>query len=152
TRTGFTTGSNLFTNVTAPAGQTLSVSSTGGGSFAFAISYQVFAASPAGTPEGNYNGSIAVSGSPLAAANKTVSVVLHVASQPIAYYAPDAVRFRIAQGAAKVEKWVQFSNRGLGTLTLSSVAVNGTAAWLAATVDGSIVKLTADPAGLSPGS
>jgi uncharacterized protein (TIGR03437 family) len=152
TQSSFTTGSNLFTTVTNPAnGPAISVASTGGGSFAFAFSYQVTARAPAGTPEGDYRSSIATAGSPLTEDNKTVPVNLHVTAQPITEPAPATVQFRIAQGAATQERFVAFANRGLGTLTLG--AITGAADWLkASVVQGTFVDLVADAGALAPGS
>jgi len=68
----------------------------------------------------------------------------------IASSTPASVQFRIAQGAPKQTQYVQFANSGLGSLTLSSVT--GAPSWLAATIQNSLLVLTADPSGLSPGT
>jgi uncharacterized protein (TIGR03437 family) len=149
-RTTFVTGSDLGTTVAQPAGQTLSIAAIGGGSFSFTRSFTVTVSSPAGTPDGDYRGSFTVSGSTNAADNKTVPVTVHVTSLPIADVTPEALQFRVAAGAAKVEKWIQFRNRGLGTLTVFTAA--SSAPWLTAAVQSNIVVLTADPSGLSQGT
>lgn len=151
----FTTASGLKTAVTnPPSGPTISIASTSGGSFAFSFSYDVRAVAPAGTPDGDYRGSIAVTSSTFAGDNKTVPVNVHVTSQPIAVF-PDLpaipVQFRVAQGAAKVDKSIQMGNSGLGTLNLTGATVAPSAPWLAVTITGSVVSLTGDPTGLSPG-
>jgi uncharacterized protein (TIGR03437 family) len=143
-KTSFTTGNNLAAAATPPPGQTLSVAATGGGSFSFAYSFQVTAASPAGTADGDYRGSFQTSGSTNTADNKVVPVILHVTSQPIADPSPDTLRIRAVQGGAKFDKWIQFANRGKGTLTVSAATVNQP--WLTAKVQGTTVILTVDPA------
>jgi uncharacterized protein (TIGR03437 family) len=150
TATTFVTGASLFTTVSPPAGYTLSVVNMGGGSFSFAYSYLVTAVSPAGAAEGDYRGSFTAAGSANPEDNKNVPVTLHVTSEPIADYSPAAVRFRIAQDAGKVEKWVRFTNRGRAALSISGAA--SSAPWLTAAVNANTVVLTADPAGLSPGT
>ena len=152
TQTSFTTGNNVFTSVTNPAaGPAISVAAAGGGSFTFVFSYQVTARAPAGVAVGDYQSSLAVSGSPLQADNKTVPVNVHVTTQPIADAAPASVQFRIAQGAAKQETFVVFANRGLGSLALA--AITGGAPWLTATVvQGTLLDLVADAGVLAPGS
>jgi uncharacterized protein (TIGR03437 family) len=150
TRTSFTTGSNLGTSVNPPPGQALSVAAIGGGSFSFAYSFQVTASTPAGTADGDYRGSFAVAGSANPADNKTVPVILTVTSQPIAEPSPQTVRIKAAQGAPKFDKWIQFGNRGRGTLTVSGATVNQP--WLVAKVQGTTVILTADPALMTLGT
>jgi len=152
--TSFSSGSTLTTNVTNPGGgPTLSVVLSGGGSFSFNHSYRVTAQAPAGTTDGDYPGSIAVSGSSLAADNKSVPVTVHVTSQPIAAPSAQKIQFRIAQGAAKATQYIVLSNSGLGTLTVSSVGFGSGSppAWLTTSTQANIVILTADATGLSPG-
>lgn len=141
----------IFWSVSNPAGgPTLAVSTPGGGSFDFSFPYDVTVRAPAGTVDGDYNGSFTVTGSSVAGDNKTVPVTAHVTSQPIAKWAPASVTFKMAQGAAKTTQAAVFSNNGLGTLTVSGVTGNPT--WLTATVQSNVVLLTADPAGMSPGA
>jgi uncharacterized protein (TIGR03437 family) len=146
----FTVASRLSTTVmNSSGGPVLSVSTPGGGSFAFTFSYDVTAQAPAGTAENDYQGSFTVNGSSSPDDNKTVPVTMHVTTEPIAS-APGAVRFRIAQGAAKQTQAIAVQNLGLGTLTLSGVT--GAPAWLTATIQGDYVVLVADPTGMDPGS
>jgi uncharacterized protein (TIGR03437 family) len=151
TQTSFATSSSLNTSVTnQPGGPVVSVAAAGGGSFSFSYSFQV-KAQTAGTAEGDYRSTLSVAGSTFAADNKTVPVNVHVTTQPIAEAAPAAVRFRIAQGAAKQEQYVAILNRGMGSLTLSTVT--GGAPWLTAAVtQGLLVDLVADAGTLAPGS
>jgi len=154
TTTTFGSGSTLATKVTNPtSGPTLSVTTSGAGSFFFTHTYTITATAPANTPTGNYAGGIAVSGSALPADNKNVGVTVHVTTQPIAAASPQQVLFRVAQGAAPLTEYIVLSNLGLGTLTVNSVSfgANGPPAWLKNSISGNIVILTADPTGLSPG-
>jgi hypothetical protein len=148
-----TSGSNLATKVTNPAGgPTLSVSAGGLGSFSFNHSYQVNTQAASTATNGDYAGSIAVSGSSLVADNKTVPVTVHVTTQPIAVASPQRVLFRLAQGGTKATQYIVLNNSGMGTLTASSVTFSGSApAWLSVSTTGNFVALTADPSGLGQG-
>jgi uncharacterized protein (TIGR03437 family) len=149
----FNSASNLATKITNPAsGATLSVSVGGAGSFSYNKSYKVTAQASSTASEGDYTGGIAVSASTLAADNKSVPVIVHVTSQPIATASPQVVRFRIAQGAAKATQYIVLSNSGLGSLAASSISFGsgGAPSWLSTSITGNIVVLTADPAGLGP--
>jgi uncharacterized protein (TIGR03437 family) len=109
---------------------------------------------------GDYNGSIAISGSSFAPDNKSIAVLLHVTTQPILQTNPASIAFRIAQGANKQTAYVATSNGGQGTLSISGVTAGGvpnttSAAWLSAQIvsgNTSLVSIVADPTGLSPGT
>jgi uncharacterized protein (TIGR03437 family) len=147
----FTTSSLLGVSINNPTGgPTLAVSTSGGGSFAFSLPYQVIASAPAGTPANDYAASFTVSGSSFAADNKTVPVTEHVTTQPITAWSPASVQFGIAQGAATQTQGIGFSNPGQGTLTLSGVT--GNPSWLSTSVQGNAVYLTADATGMTPGT
>jgi uncharacterized protein (TIGR03437 family) len=136
--------------VTNPTGgPTLAVAALGGGSFTFSYSYQVKSQAPAGTGDGDYPGSVAITGSSITTDNKTVPVISHVTSQPIASPSAESIKFRIAQGAAKQTQYVALNNVGLGTISLTGVS--GAPSWLTAAVQAPYVALTADPTGMSPG-
>jgi uncharacterized protein (TIGR03437 family) len=151
TTTSFTTGSRLNPTMISPVGgPTLSIAATGGGSFTFTFSYQVTANAPAGIAEGDYTGGLNVLNSTFPADVKNVPVRVHVTSQPIAILNPAAIQFRVAQGAAKVDKWIPIYNAGSGTLTVTGASVS-TAPWLAVTTNGNTAVLTFDPTGLAPG-
>lgn len=100
----------------------------------------------------NYDGTVTISGSSLAADNKQIDVTLNVTGSPIAQASSSALSFDVAQGAQSQTDNVAVTNAGQGTLTVSSVtatAANG-GTWLtAATVSGGI-SVTANPSGLSP--
>jgi len=102
---------------------------------------------------GDYGGTITITGSSFALDNKTVSVLLHVTTQPILRASPATVQFQIPQGANKQTAQIVIANGGQGTLTLSSSGVTATTAsgnWLS--VQGNVqgITVTADPSGLSP--
>jgi uncharacterized protein (TIGR03437 family) len=144
----------LVTKVTnPPSGLTLSVIGSGSGSFFFTHTYTVTTMAPANTPDGDYTGGVAISGSATAADNRNMPVTVHVTSQPIAVPSPQAVTFRIAQGGAPGTQYIVMSNSGKGTLAVSSVTFgsSGTPSWLKVTTTANLVALTADPTGLSPG-
>jgi uncharacterized protein (TIGR03437 family) len=130
----------------------LSIATNGMGSFQFGASvpYNVTATAQTGMASGDYNGSIAISGSSFTPDNKSVPVLLHVTTQPI-LQTSTLSPFEIAQGANKQTQPVAVLNTGQGTLTVSGVtasAASGT--WLTAqTITGGI-SVTADPSGLSP--
>ena len=133
-------------------GSWLSVAAYGNGSFGFSIPYTVIAKAT-DLSAGDYNGTVAITGSSLAVENKSVPVVLHVTAQPIAQPSSPSVRFQIAQGAVKQSFPIAIANSGQGTLTVSGADVTTTSGtWLTAAVDQNVVTLTADPTGVSPGT
>src|SRR5205085_7168073 len=89
--TQFTTASSSTVNATTQTGGAwLSVAQDGAGSFRFNVPYRVMVAAGSLTAS-DYSGSIVVSGSSLAAENKSVPVTLHVTTQPIAQSASSPV-------------------------------------------------------------
>ena len=159
--TTFTTGGSVTTMVSNNT-PWLAIAADGAGSFAFGtpVPYTVTATAQNGMAAGDYNGSIAISGSSFAPDNKSIAVLLHVTTQPILQPNPSSIAFRIAQGANKQTDYVVTSNGGQGTLSISGVTAGGVpaatpATWLSAqTVSGnaSLVSIVADPTGLSPGT
>jgi IPT/TIG domain. len=151
----FTTNSLLKTTVTTQSGGPfLAIALEGSGSFQFPYPYKL-TANPSGLAAGTYNGTVVTSGSALSNDNKTIPVTLTVTSQPIAQFATDPVRFRIAQNAAKQTQFVAIGNRGFGTLTISgaTATTTPTGTWLTADKPASFggVSITADVNGLAPG-
>ena len=139
---------------TQSGGNWLSVAAGSLGSFQFSNPYGVVV--NAGTlAAGDYNGNIGVSNSPVLADNKSISVTMHVTTQPIAQPTSTSVQFTIAQGAAKQISYVILGNSGQGTLTVSG-ATAATASggnWLTAQAGANnLITLTADPTGVSPGT
>ncbi len=157
----FTTGGSVTTTVSNNT-PWLAIAANGAGSFEFGmpVPYMVTATAQGGMATGDYNGSIAISGSPFAPDNKSIAVLLHISTQPILQANPASIAFRIAQGANKQTAYVGTSNAGQGSLTISGVTAGGVtaatpAAWLSAqTVSGNpaLVSIVADPTGLSPGT
>lgn len=156
----FTTGGAVTTTVSNNT-PWLAIASNGAGSFEFGmpVPYTVTAMPQNGMATGDYNGSIAISGSSFAPDNKSIAVLLHVTAQPILQANPASIAFRIAQGANKQTAYVATSNGGQGTLSISGVTAGGvptttTTAWLTAQIvsgNASLVSIIADPTGLSPG-
>jgi uncharacterized protein (TIGR03437 family) len=146
----FTTASGLTATGHNPStGPVLSVISYGGSFFSPVFAYTITATAPAGTPDGDYSSSVVTSGSASAADNKTISVTIHVTSQPIATWAPASLKFRLAPGAPPATQAVAFSNAGMGSLTLGVGAT--VPSWLSETVQGNQVLFTATPGSISPG-
>lgn len=138
-----------FSTATENGGRWLAVAASGAGSFRFGVTYGVAATHQGGMGEGDYGGSIGFSGSSFAPDNKTVRVVMHVTSSPIAEV-PQQMKFRMVHGSAKQTQQLNINNRGGGILTFSGVTASG-GAWLSAGGPGSAVDITADPSGLGPG-
>ncbi len=159
----FETATQAATSASAQSGGNwLSVTGGGFGSFAYTIPYTV-TASAANLPAADYSGSVKVSSSGLAADNKTVPVVLHVTSQPIAQPLFPAMSFQIAQGGVKQNYFTAYpfypmlTNVGLGSLTTSG-ATTSTASgsnWLTVASDpnnNAFFQITADATGLAHGT
>src|SRR5262249_49480206 len=98
----------------------------------------------------DYQANIGISGSPILADSKTIPVRLHVTADPIAVLSSQSASFRIAQGNVTQVQFVAFGNLGQGTLALSQVT--GSPGWLTTKIQGTLLQLTADASGLSPGS
>lgn len=156
--TVFTTNSTLQTRAsTDSGGNWLVVVLDGVGSFQFAVPYRVAAKHLDGMAEGTYRGSVTITGSNLAADNKTVPVSLQVTSRPIARAAPASLVLRYAQNSGKQRVNISVSNRGLGSLSIASAtAATSTAGgnWLSAEpVAGyAVVQAVIDTAAVAPGS
>lgn len=155
--TVFTTNSSLQTRAsTDNGGNWLMVVLNGVGSFQFAIPYRVAARHLEGMAEGTYRGSVTITGSSLAADNKTIPVSLQVTSRPIAQTAPESLVLRYAQNSGKQRVNIVVSNRGLGSLSIAGATAAASAGgnWLSAEpVAGyPVVQAVIDTAAVAPGS
>jgi uncharacterized protein (TIGR03437 family) len=153
-RKSFSTSTSFNTAASLGGGPRLTVLGSGGGSFRTVYSYDVVAVADEGTPEGDYNGSLVVSNSPLSADNRTVPVSVRVTSAGIAQASTESLRFRLSQGVAPLSKSVYINNVGIGGLTVTgaNTSVTGDVNWLSASVDGATnVVVTASPEGLGNG-
>jgi len=125
------------------------------GSFNFFYPYRVTSTSQPGQPEGDYNGTIALTGSPNPSENRNVAVKLHVTSQPILQFnGATPLRITGLTNGAKVTQTFSVSNLGASNLTVSGGTATTTAGgnFLSVTAaNNSLVSVTADPAGLQPG-
>ena len=152
----FTTASPLDVSVTtATGGNWLSVVSEGGNPFRNGTTYRVIGTVPSGTAEGTLNGTIVTQGSTLGAENKTIPVTLRVTNQPIAQVSSSSLDFRLAQGSAKQVTAIAVTNRGLGTIdaTAATVTTASGGGWLTAErTSAGLITVTANPAGLAPGT
>lgn len=149
-------------NASVSNAQWLSVAVNGSGSFAFNVPYIVTATAASGMTPMDYNGTLTISGSKFAPDNKQVPLLLHVTTSPILQAAPASLNIKIAQGANKQTStngslpYISTSNSGMGTLTLSAPTASTSSGgnWLSvAPVSNfpSLIAVTADPTGLSPG-
>ncbi len=137
------------TRSTQTGGNWLAVSSSGLGSFQFIHTHTIRATVQAGMAAGDYNGTMTVAASTFTADNRAVPAVLHVTAQPIAR-AGALGKFLAVAGGAAIDQNLALANGGRGTLTVSGAAAAG-GAWLTAAVADGVVKVTANPASLSPG-
>jgi uncharacterized protein (TIGR03437 family) len=160
TTTMFSTASTI--NPSVDSAPWLSIAVNGSGSFSFNVPYIVTASASSGMTPQDYNGTLTISGSKFAPDNKQVPLLLHVTTSPILQVAPASLNIKIAQGANKQTStngslpYLSTANTGQGTLTISSSSVSTSSGsnWLStASVSGfpSLVAVTADPTGLSPG-
>jgi uncharacterized protein (TIGR03437 family) len=149
-----TTNQYVSMSVATQNGQPwLAVAGNGVGSFNFGVTYTISAAPPAGMAPGDTHGSLGVFGSSFAPDNKTVDVLLHVTTSPIAAASAPSLAFHIAQQTAKQAQSLAIANAGTGALVVSG-ATAATAAggsWLSAECSGAAVSVAADPTGLSAG-
>jgi len=150
--TRFTTASVVNTTVSNNS-PWLSVSLDGTGTFVFNVPYKLTASAATNMAVGDYNGTVAITGSSFPPDNKTISVLLHVTTQPILQTSSNNVQFSVAAGATKQTAFVGISNGGQGTLTISNVtATAASGSWLSAqsVSNGTLIQITADPTGLTP--
>ena len=151
----FTTGSQVtWVATTQDGNRWLSLVVDGSGSFRFTFPYKIHVAPPAGVTSGTYTGSLAISGSALAADNQTVPVTMRVTTQPIAQPSPDHVTVRLAQGAAPLAMQISLANLGQGSLPIGAVSATTTdgGKWLTASANsGGWAAITLDPGTLAPG-
>jgi uncharacterized protein (TIGR03437 family) len=117
---------------------------------------QVIVSSPPSIPLGNYEGSVAFSGSPLAADNRTVPVNIHVSTNPVASVDPTAVFFRMAQADPKMTQTISIYGNNLAISSATTDVPWLTASffpaspWVITTVQP--VSLVADASKLAPGN
>jgi len=150
----FTTGSPVATTVSNSPW--LSIAVNGLGTFLFNVPYAITASAAPNMPVGDSNGTVTLTGSSFAPDNKTVNVTLHVTTSPIVQLSSKNVTLNIAAGAAKQTTFVGVSNAGQGSLSISNVSATTASggSWLTAATaqNGSLISITADPTGLSPGT
>ena len=145
------TGGSVQSSVkTSDNGQWLSFAVSGGGSYTFYTPYQLRVTSQPGQ-SGNYTGTVALSGSPYAADNKTIAVNLHITNQPILQISP--LTYNVIQGQVAQYNGVSFQNLGLGTLGISGLTTS-LGNWFTAQAPGggSTVAISINATSLSPGS
>jgi uncharacterized protein (TIGR03437 family) len=144
------TGGSVQSSVKTDDGSSwLSFSLNGGGSFNFYTPYQVRGTAQSGQ-NGNYTGTVTLSGSPNGADNKTINVNLHVTTQPILQ--TSQITFNLGQGQTAQTNNISFQNNGLGVLQITGVSTAG-GDWLSASLfNSNTVAVKADPGSLNPGT
>ncbi len=138
----------------SPAGQYLSVSSSGLGSFRFVHKHLIRATVAAGMGAGDQQGSVEISGSTFAADNRTVPLTMHVTDGPIAAPSQSALRISAIQGGDTATGLLVLSNRGFGTLSVSGVEVETASGgdWLSTEDAGNgVFRINAATGALEPG-
>jgi len=148
----FKTSSAVFGTPT-PAVDWLKVIGTAFGSFRFDFPSVIRFEPTAGMPAGNYNGSVAISGSSNPTDNATIPVTMRVTTLPIAVPSTDRLVIRLAEGSPPLQypfsPFVSVSNAGQGSLTVSDTAVSG-GAWLKKDVVNGFFLI--DPTGMAAGT
>jgi uncharacterized protein (TIGR03437 family) len=152
----FQTNSELQSTITTQSGGSwLSLAIDGFGSFRFVWPYMIEARHLPGMGEGNYSGSVNITGSSFPPDIKNVPVTLRVTPAPIAVASAERLSVRVAQNSVKPQTALVVSNRGLGSLTVTGVQATTTSggAWLAGVKSetGNIVNVSIDTAALAPG-
>lgn len=162
TRAGATASVSFATNsqiqgaaTTTSGGNWLALAFDGASSFSFTLPYVIRVTNP-GLAEGTYNGTVAITGSNFAPDNKSIPVTMRVTSQPIIALSQTAVRTRLAQTGPQQTTFINSTNAGLGTLTLSEnpATVSAGAPWLTATrfPGTNFIQLNANSTNLAPGN
>jgi uncharacterized protein (TIGR03437 family) len=120
--------------VSVQAGNYLSVSSSGLGSFKFIHNHRVTATYRAGLAMGQTSANIALNGSSFAPDNRSIPVRVHVTNDPIAQPSAQTLQIVTAQDIDAPVQAVVFANRGNGTLTVSGAEVDTASGgdWLSA--------------------
>jgi adhesin/invasin len=149
-----TTGTVISTVKTVDANQWLNFVLFGGNHVLY-TGYEVRVTAQPGQAEGNYSGTVILSGSVYSSDNKTINVNLHVTSQPIVQFPSSPVTFNLVQGQAAQTYNVSLPNVGLGSLATTGANANASTggSWLSAAPAGSnTIGVTANPSALAPGS
>jgi len=129
----------------------------GQGSFTFFYPYLVTATSQNGQPEGDYSGTVALTGGVNPADNRNIAVALHVTSLPILQLSGSSpLRLNGVAGGGKVNQVISVQNIGA---TTSNLTVSGGTATTSAggsflsvsALNNGQITVTADPAALQPG-
>ena len=108
----------------SPAGQYLSVSSSGQGSFRFFHRHLIRGTVQAGMGAGDRQGRVEISGSTFGADNRTVPLTMHITTGPIASPSQSTILISAIQGGDPAAGVLDLGNRGGGTISVSSVDVD----------------------------
>jgi uncharacterized protein (TIGR03437 family) len=126
------------------------------GSFRFNYRYNVHFQPAATMAPGTYPGSVTITGSATASDNQTLPVSMRVTTLPIAVPSTDRLTVTLAQGAPPLiypfSPFVQLTNAGQGTLTVSDTSVIGAFIKKDAVASFFAIDPTGLPVGTSSGS
>jgi uncharacterized protein (TIGR03437 family) len=118
----------------SPAGQHLSFTTSGLGSFQFERPYlhRINSGFRQGMPTADAPGNFTVTGSVFPRDNRTVSAVTHVTASPIMAPSSRSLYLLGPKGVGMVQSAIVLSNRGMGTLAVSGVTAATTSGgeWL----------------------
>ena len=143
------TGGTVISSVTTTDGMPWLNFILFGGNQVYFTGYQVRASAQRGQAEGTYTGTVLLSGSTYSPDNKSISVSLHITSQPIIQAVP--ITLNVVKGGPVQTVNANFSNLGLGTLNISGATVSPGSGLSASVSGSSSVSVTADPGSLNPG-
>ncbi len=108
---------------TQTGGDWLALDMPGHGSTDFSIPTGVTVTKLEGMADGDYQGSVDISGSSVADDNGQIPVNLTVTSDPILHASTTQIQTRVSTGVPPVLNYVSLSNVGMGTLELGDVTV-----------------------------
>jgi len=149
----FMTNSPISWNTSTENQQSwLLVSLDAAGSFAFVMPYRI-EGRLLNMGEGNYRGTVNISGSKFPGDNKTTNVTLHVTSQPITA-AAGPIHLRAVQNVPQLSADISLVNRGLGTLSITNTAATNATSGFSPAVKQtgpSTVTVSVSPSSLPPG-
>ena len=139
------------TATTQDGGQWLAVVTYGGGTLPFLSSYNIHIAPPASMAPGTYGGNVVATALGI---TENIPVTMLLTTLPIAVPSVAQLTLQLAQnGPAESYPFlapIGFTNSGMGTLALQSVAASGEGI-ASAILDGQVF-LTVDPASRPPGT
>jgi len=123
------------------------------GAVTFGTPYAITGTSQAGQAAGTYSGTVSISGSTFQPDNQTINVTLNVTTSPIIQVNNQNILMAGYAGGPPVTSVVNFSNLGMGTLTITgaSIASATNALFKLNVTSANSITITADPSQVPPG-